>query len=209
MLVNFNHLNENTNAETNLNNNSFFRLNTSRNDFLQFPYMPNFNFNLNSNNQNFVDNNNQIIDVENNNYTNTESLFEEADEEYPNQDGFEQEINYGNSVEEVYSNLGLIIENEKYIYNIYNFFRDKIKSDKEKLTLLKKNFVKSKMEFMKKFQEKVKEWKDSITLQNQDKFKDNDIIELDIGGTAQISTTRGILVKVNKFILLFSIQTQY
>lgn len=209
MLVNFNHLNENTNAETNLNNNSFFRLNTSRNDFLQFPYMPNFNFNLNSNNQNSVDNNNQIIDVENNNYTNTESLFEEADEEYPNQDGFEQEINYGNSVEEVYSNLGLIIENEKYIYNIYNFFRDKIKSDKEKLTLLKKNFVKSKMEFMKKFQEKVKEWKDSITLQNQDKFKDNDIIELDIGGTAQISTTRGILVKVNKFILLFSIQTQY
>lgn len=171
--------------------------------------MPNFNFNLNSNNQNSVDNNNQIIDVENNNYTNTESLFEEADEEYPNQDGFEQEINYGNSVEEVYSNLGLIIENEKYIYNIYDFFRDKIKSDKEKLTLLKKNFVKSKMEFMKKFQEKVKEWKDSITLQNQDKFKDNDIIELDIGGTAQISTTRGILVKVNKFILLFSIQTQY
>lgn len=54
--------------------------------------------------------------MENNNYTNTESLFEEADEEYPNQEGFEQEINYGNSVEEVYSNLGLIIENEKYFF---------------------------------------------------------------------------------------------
>lgn len=89
-----------------------------------------------------------------------------------------------------------------------NFFREKIKSDKEKLTLLKKNFLKSKTEFVQKFQETIKQWKQSIALQNQDKYKDSDIIELDIGGTAQISTTRGILVKVNQFILLFSIQAQ-
>ena len=109
--VNFNHLNENTNAETNLNNNSFLRLNSSRNDFLQYPYISNFNFNINSNNQNSSDNNNNNIN-EGDNYSNTESLFDEVDEEYPNQEAYEP-INYGNTAEEVFANLGLIINNEK------------------------------------------------------------------------------------------------
>lgn len=50
---------------------------------------------------------------------------------------------------------------------------------------------------MKKYKQKVKEWKDSIKVQNPEEYKETDVIELDIGGTANISTTRGTLIKVS------------
>lgn len=54
---------------------------------------------------------------------------------------------------------------------------------------------------MKKYKQKVKEWKDSIKVQNPEEYKETDIIELDIGGTANISTTRGTLIKVSYFFI--------
>ena len=54
---------------------------------------------------------------------------------------------------------------------------------------------------MKKYKQKVKEWKDSIKVQNPEEYKETDIIELNIGGTANISTTRGTLIKVSYFLL--------
>ena len=69
--------------------------------------------NINDNEEedyNFDNNNNNIN--EGDNYSNTESLFDEVDEEYPNQEAYEP-INYGNTAEEVFANLGLIINNEK------------------------------------------------------------------------------------------------
>ena len=62
---------------------------------------------------------------------------------------------------------------------------------------MKNNFKKTKLEFMKKYKQKVKEWKDSIKVQNPEEYKETDVIELDIGGTANISTTRGTVIKVS------------
>ena len=56
---------------------------------------------------------------------------------------------------------------------------------------------------MKKYKQKVKEWKDSIKVQNPEEYKETDVIELNIGGTANISTTRGTLIKVSfNFIII-------
>lgn len=79
-----NHLNENTNAESINNNNLTFRLNTSRNDFIQFPL---YYFNLNNN-------------------------IEDEDEEYDNFD-YVYQMQLGTNAEEVFNNLGNIINIEK------------------------------------------------------------------------------------------------
>ena len=81
-------MNENTNAESINNNTLIFRLNSSRNEFIQFPFYY-FHFN-----------------------NNIESHFEDEEEENENFN-FVNQMRIGTNIEEVYDNLGYILNTEK------------------------------------------------------------------------------------------------
>lgn len=120
--VSLNHLNENTNADTNNNGDSLFRLGSSGNEH---NYSSQLNINQNSTaNQLFsMDNNNTMTNINaiiNNNFSNTGSLFEDVEEEYQNDEQYLPEISYGSNVDEVFDNLTYIINAEKYI-TIFKF----------------------------------------------------------------------------------------
>jgi len=49
---------------------------------------------------------------------------------------------------------------------------------------------------IKKLQKERDEWKERIRINNETNTKETDILDLDIGGTQKITTTRGTLTKV-------------
>ena len=101
------------------------------------------------------------------------------------------DINYGNNIEEIFANLGYIINTEK----------EKIKQERDKLHQLKTQFTKTQKEFIKNYQHKVNTWKDAISVKNKSLYKDTDVIDIDIGGNCDITTTRGVLTKYPTSVL--------
>lgn len=63
-----------------------------------------------------LDNNNTVANLNaiiNNNISNSESLFEDVEEEYQNEEPYYPEISYGTNVDEVFDNLTFVINSER------------------------------------------------------------------------------------------------
>lgn len=93
-----------------------FRLNSSRNDYIYSSQMNINQSNSNGNQLLSMDNNNTITNINgmmNNNYSNSNSLFEDVEEEYQNDEQFYPEISYGTNVDEVFENLTFVINSER------------------------------------------------------------------------------------------------
>ena len=97
------------------------------------------------------------------------------DEELDNQ--FETKIN------EIYNNISVIIENEK----------NKIKTKRDIIQKARNDFNQFKKIELEKLELKKKELKNLFQLKNNK--KENDILDLNIGGTHSITTSRNILIK--------------
>ena len=116
ILVNFNHFNENTNADTNINGDSLFRIGSGTNDYIYSSSQMNINQSSTGNQLFSLDNNNTMTNLNaiiNNNYSNSESLFEDAEEEYQNEEQVFPEVSYGTNVDEVFENLTYVINSER------------------------------------------------------------------------------------------------
>ena len=90
----------------------------------------------------------------------------------------------------------------KYNFNYFYFFkyRQKIKEEKEKLLQSKRSFKKFEKEFLKQHKNKKEEMRKILKIKNE-KLKETDIIELNIGGTIETTTTRGTLLKYPNSVL--------
>jgi hypothetical protein len=55
------------------------------------------------------------------------------------------------------------------------------------------------MQELMKLEKEKESWKESMRVVDSLKFKESDIIDLDISGTHKITTTRGTLIKVSHF----------
>ena len=152
------------------------------------------NSNLNINNNTFQNNfsnlNLNLIpsqDIINDNEEEDSSMNEiNEDEELDNQ--FETKIN------EIYNNISVIIENEK----------NKIKTKRDIIQKARNDFNQFKKIELEKLELKKKELKNLFQLKNNK--KENDILDLNIGGTHQITTSRNTLIKYKNSALatLFS-----
>ncbi|MCQ2821276.1 MAG: hypothetical protein MJ252_28790 [archaeon] len=86
---------------------------------MNYPTLSNINQSLNNANQffSFEGNNNltmnNLRNIMSNNYSNSESMFEDVEEEYQNEEAYYPEISYGNNVDEVFNNLTFIINTER------------------------------------------------------------------------------------------------
>lgn len=140
-----------------------------------------------------VDDNNTTTAL-NNQIINSETFFdEEVDyiDDIENPYSSYPDINYGNNIEEIFANLGYIINTEK----------EKIKQERDKLLQLKSQFTKTQKEFIKNYQAKVNAWRETISVKNKSLYKDSDVIDIDIGGNCDVSTTRGVLTKYPTSVL--------
>ncbi len=75
-------------------------------------------------------------------------------------------------------------------------FRDKIRSDSDKIGVAKKEFVDYQKECIRNINSKKQKWKNSLKLKNKEKYKNTDEFTLNISGKGQIKVTRGLLTKV-------------
>ena len=155
----------------------------------------NFNLNNNLNNIN-VENNrplhmshsyitqrrNNIFDISN---LNSEIYNDNNDDISENNNN--NAVNYENHIDEIFDQLAYAISTEKQ--NLKNE-KTNFRKDKFKFNDLKKQEIA-------KLEKKKELWKESIKIVESMNFKESDILDLDIGGTQKITTTRGTLLKVN------------
>ena len=80
--------------------------------------------------------------------------------------------------------------------NFYSF-REKIRSDSEKIGIAKKELVDYKKECLKNISLKKQKWKNSIKVKNEDKYKSTDEFILNVSGKGQFKVQRGLLTKVS------------
>lgn len=102
---------------------------------------------------------------------------------------------------------------ESQIDDIYDQFtyaisteKQNLRNDKANLNKEKKKFLEMKTLEIQKLQKDREEWKERIRIINETSTKETDIIDLDIGGTQKITTTRGTLTKVLLYLLSILIQ---
>ena len=62
----------------------------------------------------------------------------------------------------------------------------------------KQKFLELKTLELQKMEKEKEQWKESLKVVDSLKFKESDILDLDIGGTHKITTTRSTLNKVRK-----------
>ncbi len=74
--------------------------------------------------------------------------------------------------------------------------KQNLRNDKANLNKEKKKFLEMKALEIKKLHKERDEWKERIRINNETNTKETDILDLDIGGTQKITTTRGTLTKV-------------
>ena len=99
------------------------------------------------------------------------------------------EIQYGTHIDEVFDQLTYAISTEK----------QNLKNDKANLLKERKKFTDLKKSELLKLQRERQEWLEKIRIVNENKANEIDILDLDIGGTQKITTTRGTLMKVTKY----------
>ena len=63
----------------------------------------------------------------------------------------------------------------------------------------KQKFIEIKSVELQKLEKEKEQWKESLKIVDSLKFKESDILDLDIGGTHKITTTRSTLNKVKCF----------
>ena len=97
------------------------------------------------------------------------------------------DVNYENHIDDIYDQLAFAISTEKQ--NLKNK-KLILRKDKNKFNDFKKQEI-NKLEKKKEF------WKESIKIVENINIKEVDILDLDIGGTQKITTTRGTLMKVD------------
>lgn len=93
---------------------------------------------------------------------------------------------------------------ESQIDEIFDQFTYAISTEKQNLRNDKANLKKEKIKFnemktleIQKLQKEREEWKEKIRINNELNSKETDILDLDIGGTQKITTTRATLTKVS------------
>ena len=77
-----------------------------------------------------------------------------------------------------------------------HYYREKIRSDGDKIRSAKKEFVNYQKECLKNIKTNKLKWKNSILIKNKEKYKSSDEFILNIQGKAQIKVNRGLLTKV-------------
>lgn len=65
--------------------------------------------------------------------------------------------------------------------------------------MAKKEFVNYKKECLNSINERKQKWKDSIKIENKEKYKSTDEFIINISGKMQTKVTRGLLTKVSLF----------
>lgn len=87
------------------------------------------------------------------------------------------------------------------IYLKFNSFRNNIKTEKVNLQKAKQKFIDLKNQEIIKLEKEKEVWRDNIKIVDSLKCKESDILDLDIGGTYKITTTRSTLTKVKNYFV--------
>lgn len=109
-----------------------------------------------------------------------------------NNDGEEEDYNsdrFENNINDIYNNISAMINNEKI----------KLQKEKENIAKTKKDFNEYKIQEINKLEKEKLLLKETVKFDQ--KSKESDIIELNIGGTHEISTSRSTLVKYKNSVL--------
>lgn len=72
----------------------------------------------------------------------------------------------------------------------------------------KQKFLELKQQETLKLEKEKEQWKENIRIADSVNVKESDILDLDIGGTHKITTSRSTLIKVTETISFFSILNQ-
>jgi hypothetical protein len=98
-----------------------------------------------------------------------------------------QQPNSGESqIDDIFDQFTYAISTEK----------QNLRNDKANLNKEKKKFLEMKAVEIQKLHKEREEWKERIRINYEMNTKETDILDLDIGGTQKITTTRGTLTKV-------------
>jgi len=68
---------------------------------------------------------------------------------------------------------------------------------------MKKQFNENRLNELIKLNNEKENWKENLKIVENQKCKESDILDLDIGGTHKITTTRNTLRKVKNYFLYF------
>jgi len=104
-----------------------------------------------------------------------------------NSSALQHQSNSGDShIDDIFDQLTYAVTTEKH----------NLKHDKANLLKEKKKFLEMKSIELQKLQREREEWKEKLKISEEEKSKETDILDLDIGGTQKITTTRATLIKV-------------
>ena len=188
--------------DTNTNNNN---LNTNSNPNLQQQGsnaqvsgnqpVNQINENSNHNNNTNYNNINYLLDNSLNNYSSADYIVNNNNEEFSESNNNNR--NFDTQLDEIFDQLTYAIRNEKQ-----NLKNEKLLFLKEKQKFLDfKNNEKFKLE------KEKEQYKENLKIIDGINIKDSDILDLDIGGTQKITTSRNTLIKVKSYFIS-SILTQ-
>lgn len=79
----------------------------------------------------------------------------------------------------------------------YNYYRQNIKTERVKFSKDKKKFHLQKTYEIGKIESSKSQWDNNIKLNESNNCKEIDILDIDIGGTHRITTSRCTLIKVS------------
>ena len=79
-------------------------------------------------------------------------------------------------------------------------FRNNLKNDKINLQKAKNKFVEFKNQEISKLDKEKDQWRENLKIVDSINCKESDILDLDIGGSHKITTTRSTLTKVREYI---------
>jgi len=159
--------------------------------------------NSNTENTNNINSNNNILLRENsiNEFSNFNlNVYSEltgANIDANSESGYNNR-NFDSQLYEIFDNLTFLITTEKYEAFLF-IFRNNLKTEKLNLQKAKNKFIEFKNHEMTKIDKEKEIWKENLKIVESLKCKETDILDLDIGGTHKITTTRSTLTKVYIF----------
>lgn len=173
----------------NVNNNNVINPNHNQSNNAASNNQPNQANNENSSNNNNANYNNinYLLDNSLNNYSSADYILN-------NNEDFSESNNNRNfdtQLDEIFDQLTYAIRNEKQ--NLKN----------EKLLFLKdkQKFIDFKNNEKYKLEKEKEQYKENLKIIENINIKDSDILDLDIGGTQKITTSRNTLIKVDLIII--------
>ena len=128
-----------------------------------------------------------LINLENNNNINNNQINSNENEIYQNNNNNENDFFFNSNFE------GKLAQAHNSILTLLSNERKKIKESQESVEKMRNDYNKYKKKELEKLDKEKKELKYLYKLYNG--AEESDILELNIGGTHQITTTRGTLIK--------------